>query len=307
MKKLYIRGRGIVMEQETKLTDLRFVIITGMSGAGKSIVIQSFEDLGYFCVDNLPPTFIPKFAELIRQSEGRINKIALVSDIRGGRFFESLQSSLNQLNELRIDYEILFLESETSELIKRFKETRRKHPLWNQYNSIKDAIEHERKELEIIRTRSQLIVNTSNMTPKDLKEKIRRQYTPETEYQGNLFVSIISFGFKHGLPLDADMVFDIRFLPNPYYLDELRPLSGNDSEVADYVMNFNITGKFIDKLHDMVDFLLPQYLKEGRTQLILAIGCTGGRHRSVVIANWLKDQLMQTGYQVALQHRDLDK
>ncbi|ACB85591.1 RNase adapter RapZ [Natranaerobius thermophilus] len=295
------------MRNENRFHEVRFVIITGMSGAGKSIVIQSFEDLGYFCVDNLPPTFIAKFAELIRQSEGRINKIALVSDIRGGQFFESLQSALYQLNELGIEYEILFLEADTTELINRFKETRRKHPLWNQYNSIKKAIEEERKELEVIRTQSHLIINTSNMSPRQLKDKIRRQYTPEGEYESNLFVSIISFGYKHGLPLDADLVFDVRFLPNPYYVDELRPLSGNDDSVEQYVLHFDATKQFLDKMEDMIQFLLPKYLKEGRTQLIIAVGCTGGRHRSVVISNWLKDKLLKTGYQIALQHRDLDK
>ncbi|OWZ83800.1 RNase adapter RapZ [Natranaerobius trueperi] len=295
------------MEQETRFNQVRFVIITGLSGAGKSIVVQSFEDLGYFCVDNLPPTFIPKFAELLRQSEGRINKIALVSDIRGGKFFESLQSALEQLKELSIEYEILFLEADTLELIKRFKETRRKHPLWDKYKGVKKAIEQEQKELELIRTKANMIINTSTMTPKQLKEKISRRYTPKDKYQENLSISIMSFGFKHGLPLDPDLVFDVRFLPNPYYLDDLRPLSGNDKRIDEYVRGFQVTQDFMDKLLDMLKFLLPNYLKEGRTQLIIAIGCTGGKHRSVVLANWLKEQLIQVGYLINIQHRDIDK
>ncbi len=290
-----------------ELDQVRFIIITGQSGAGKSTVMQSFEDLGYFCVDNLPPTFIPTFAELIFQAEGKIDKIALVSDIRGGQFFSSLLSSLTRLVEMGIDYEILFLEADTLELIKRFKETRRKHPLWEEHNSIQEAIEREEKELESVRTKSHMILNTSNMAPRELKEKIRRHYTPWNDMSQNLLVHIISFGYKYGIPLDADIVLDVRFLPNPYYQEDLKQLTGNDRKIERFMESHTVTGEFMAKLKDILTYTLPLYLKEGKSQLVIAVGCTGGKHRSVVIVNWLQQSFLPLGYLLTIQHRDLDK
>ncbi len=307
VQKLTSERRSMPMDLGTNYEQVRLVIVTGLSGAGKTIVVHSFEDLGYFCVDNLPPTFIPKFAEMIRQSEGRINKIALVSDVRGGKFFDTLQTALKQLQELGIEYEILFLEANTLDLIKRFKETRRKHPLWSSSKSIKTAIEQEQKMLSQIRDGADKIIDTSTLSPKQLKEKIRKLYVQPNGKPASLSVSLMSFGFKHGLPPDADMVFDVRFLPNPYYIDALRDLSGNNQEIVAYVMEFDEANTFLEKVLNLCEFLLPQYMEEGRGELIIAIGCTGGQHRSVVVTNRLANQLAKLGYQVDTSHRDLDK
>lgn len=281
---------------------IRFVIITGFSGAGKSETIKCFEDLGYFCVDNLPPVLIPKFAELCAQSDGRINRIALVSDIRGGSFFDDVFEALETLEQNGFSYEIVFLEAREEVLIRRFKESRRKHPLSNT-GSISDGIRAERQKLEQIRGKSSMIIDTSDLNARDLRELINRNYE-NLPQQEKMLITVISFGFKKGLPLDADLVFDVRFLPNPFYVESLKELDGNREEVANYVLKWPMTARFLTKLFDFIDFLAPQYVKEGKANLIIGIGCTGGRHRSVTIANKLGEYLRARGYLVTVDHRD---
>lgn len=284
---------------------VRFVLITGLSGAGKSQAIRCFEDLGYFCVDNLPPVFIPKFAELCAQSEWKINRVALVCDIRGRAFFENLFEVISCLDEEEFDHEILFLEAEDDILMSRFKETRRRHPLLD-HGSISEAIKKERHRLEEIRGKAHKIINTSELSPGELKEQIRRLFSPD-EPGNNIVITLVSFGFKYGIPLDADLVFDVRFLPNPHYVNSLRPLTGNDSRVKEYIWRWGVTHKFFQKLQDMVIFLLPCFIKEGKTQIFITIGCTGGKHRSVAIINRLAKTLQEEYPHLNIEHRDLDK
>lgn len=287
------------------MENIRFVIITGLSGAGKSQAIHSFEDLGFFCIDNLPPMLIPKFAELAAQSQGKINRIALVSDIRGGEFFSSLNEALQMLEGIGFDYEIIFLEADDDVLIRRFKETRRRHPLAAQ-GSISEGIIEEKKLLSQIRSKADRVIDTSTMKPQELKEEITSLYAPDS-IQENILITLVAFGFKYGIPLDADLVFDVRFLPNPYYVEHLRPLTGNNAEVKDYVWKWTITHKFFQKLLDMVQFLVPCYIKEGKPQLVIAIGCTGGKHRSVSIVNELEQMLTGKNYRVIKEYRDITK
>lgn len=284
---------------------IRFVIITGLSGAGKSETIKCFEDLGYFCVDNLPPVLIPKFAELCAQSGGRINRIALVIDIRGGSFFDDVFDALETLEQNGFTYEIVFLEAREEILIRRFKESRRKHPLSNT-GGISDGIKAEREKLEPIRGKATMIVDTSDLNVRSLRDLINRKYESFPQ-QEKMLVTLISFGFKKGLPLDADLVFDVRFLPNPFYVESLKDLDGNRDEVANYVLKWPVTARFLTKLFDFIDFLIPQYAKEGKANLIIGIGCTGGRHRSVTIANKLGEYLRTKGYMVTVDHRDAQK
>lgn len=285
------------------MQSIRFVIITGLSGAGKSEAMKSFEDLGFFCVDNLPPVLIPKFAELCAQSEGRINKIALVVDVRGGDFFNSISSSLEILEENGLTYEVIFLEADEEVLVRRFKESRRRHPLSGE-GGILDGIRAEKSKLEEIRGKANLIVDTSNLTARQLREVIVEKYSQVVEQQRMIF-TIVSFGFRNGIPLDADLIFDVRFLPNPHYVDSLQGLTGNNKEVADYVLKWPVTSRFLRKLYGLVEFLAPQYINEGKTQLIIGIGCTGGRHRSVTIANQLGEFLCAKGYKAVVEHRDI--
>ncbi len=282
---------------------IRFVIITGLSGAGKSETMKCFEDLGYFCVDNLPPVLIPKFAELCAQSEGRINSIALVVDIRGGSFFDDIFEALETLEQSGFSYEILFLEAGPEILVRRFKESRRRHPL-SSTGAITEGIRAESQRLQEIRGKASLIIDTSEISVKTLRDRIQECYDHQPQQQ-KMLVTVVSFGFKNGIPLDADLVFDVRFLPNPHYVDSLRALNGNHCEVADYVMKWSLTTRFLTKLYDMVDFLGPLYIKEGKSNLIIGIGCTGGQHRSVTIANRLGEFLRTRGYRVVVDHRDI--
>ncbi|NLN06108.1 MAG: RNase adapter RapZ [Firmicutes bacterium] len=287
------------------MNGVRFVIITGLSGAGKSQALNSFEDLGFFCMDNLPPMLIPKFAELAGQSGGKISRIALVSDIRGGDFFASLQESLERLRAMGFTYEILFLEAADEVLIRRFKETRRRHPLATR-GSIAEGIKEERKILATIRAQADKLIDTSLKTPKELKDEISRLYAPDSR-QENILITLVAFGFKYGIPLDADLVFDVRFLPNPHYVDSLRTQTGNDEAVKCYVWKWSITYQFFNKLTDLITFLIPCYIEEGKPQLVIAIGCTGGKHRSVAIINELEKILRAKNYQVVKEYRDIDK
>jgi len=283
---------------------MNLVIITGLSGAGKSEAMNCLEDLGFFCVDNLPPALIPKFAELCAHSGGNVRKAALVSDIRGGRFFDALEDALGELERLGFGYEILFLEAQDAVLVRRFKETRRRHPLASD-GAILEAIADERRRLEGIRGRAHRIVDTSFTTTRELRRKIEAHYGEEGA--GGLTVHVVSFGFKYGLPIDADLVFDARFLPNPHYVESLKPLSGMDRDVFEYVFKWPVSQRFFELTGDMLLFLLPQYKQEGKAHLVVAIGCTGGRHRSVAVAERLAHLLKGEGYRVSVEHRDLDK
>lgn len=283
---------------------MEFLIITGMSGAGKSVALNFFEDMGYFCIDNLPPTFINKFAELCLRSE--YEKIAIVIDIRGGKFFNSLFGELAQLEKQGFNYEILFLEASDETLVRRYKETRRKHPL-DEEGRILDAIQRERAMLEEIRGKANKIIDTSAMVSRDLYNELRRIYSFHKVGKENLSISIISFGYKYGIPMDADLVFDVRFLPNPHYVSSLKDLTGKEEVVQEYIMKWPLSTKFYKKFFDFIEFLLPEYEKEGKSHLMIAIGCTGGKHRSVTTAIKLRDFLARKGYRVVVEHKDIKK
>lgn len=281
----------------------RLVIITGMSGAGKTQVVHIMEDLGYFCVDNLPPALIPKFAELCAQSAGRVSRIALVVDIRGGEFFDELMHVLGEMDREAVMAEVLFLEAADATLIQRYKETRRRHPLAPQ-GRISEGIRQERDRLEYVRGRATHIIDTSSLTTQQLKERITELYGGESE-QAKLSVNVVSFGFKYGIPLDADMVFDVRFLPNPFYVEPLRCKTGEHPDVREYINKWPVTHQFLKRLQSFIDFLIPHYAKEGKSQLVIAIGCTGGMHRSVFVSGKVGEALREQGYRVAIEHRDI--
>ncbi|WP_378951773.1 RNase adapter RapZ [Pelosinus sp. sgz500959] len=287
------------------MEDVRLVIITGMSGAGKTQVVRTLEDLGYFCVDNLPPMLIPKFAELCSQSAGRVNKIALVVDIRGREFFDTLMQTLEELEKNGHRYEMLFLEASDETLIRRYKETRRRHPM-APHGRISEGIARERERVDQVRGRATKIVDTSELTTSGLREKITSLFASDHECQ-RMNITVVSFGFKYGIPLDADMVFDVRFLPNPFYVESLRRKSGMVAEVGEYIWKWPITQQFMAKITEFVDFLVPNYITEGKSQLIIAIGCTGGMHRSVFVASKIHESLKYKGYKVNLDHRDVKK
>lgn len=287
------------------MKDIKFVIITGLSGAGKTLAMRVFEDHGYFCVDNLPPALIPTFIELCSQSIKRINKIALVIDIRGGGFFDKLFESLKEMADSGFDYEILFLEASDEVIIKRYKESRRRHPLAFE-GRIVEGINSERQKMAKLREVADYIIDTSFKTPSELKEEIILRFI-EREKEEQLIINLVSFGFKQGIPLDADLIFDVRFIPNPYYIDGLRPYSGEDPKVKEFVMKWPESRQFLKKLYDMVQYLIPYYIREGKTQLVIGIGCTGGRHRSVAITNEIAGMLKANRHRVIIDHRDIDK
>ncbi|MCI6692069.1 MULTISPECIES: RNase adapter RapZ [unclassified Clostridium] len=283
---------------------MRFIIVTGLSGAGKTEATRSLEDMGYFCVDNLPPKLIPKFAEACVQSQGKISKVALVIDIRGGIFFDDLFESLNYLKNQDFKYEILFLDASDEILVKRFKETRRSHPL-APGSRIITGINEERNRLREVKDRADIIIDTSKYAIKDLREEMTKNYGDVEQPQKQLSVTILSFGFKYGIPVDSDLVFDVRFIPNPFYIAELKPYSGNEEPVRKYVLEQEETKGFIKRVDDLLEFLIPNYKKEGKRQLIISIGCTGGRHRSVAIANELYEKLLSKDYNISIEHRDI--
>lgn len=281
------------------------VIVTGLSGAGKTQALRFFEDSGYFCVDNLPPTLIPKFAELCAQSSRRINNIALVVDIRGGHFFGALSNVLDELDHMEIDHEILYLEASDEVLVRRYKESRRRHPLGT-HGEVLRNIREERMLLENIRGRADKIIDTSTLKPQQLKEKLMELFASDTE-TSQLLVTVVSFGFKYGIPLDSDLVIDVRFLPNPHYDPVMRPMTGNDPPVQEYVFNSPVTKEFMEKFIDLIKFLIPCYINEGKTTLMIAIGCTGGMHRSVALANRMGEILQSIGYRATVHHRDIGR
>ncbi|MFT8364108.1 MAG: RNase adapter RapZ [Sporolactobacillus sp.] len=286
------------------MKDIDLIIITGMSGAGKTVATRIFEDLDYFCIDNLPPTLLPKFIDLIEDADSnKFNKLALVMDLRGREFFDSLFSSLDAFSKSeRIRPKILFLDANDSVLVQRYKETRRSHPLAQQGRPI-EGIRLERKKLEEVRGLAQYYIDTSDMSARQLRDQIIRHFGREAE---TFRVNLLSFGFKHGLPIDADLVFDVRFLPNPYYIKDMRDRTGLDSDISEYVLKWSETQQFLKKLMDLLHFMLPQYKREGKGQLVIAIGCTGGMHRSVALAEWIGKRLA-VDYPTNVSHRDMKK
>lgn len=286
--------------------DMKIVIITGMSGAGKTVAIRSFEDLGYFCIDNLPPALIPKFIELIENSRGQMNKVAFVIDLRGREFFEHLFDVIDTIgnsDSFNVKPYILFLDAKDTKLVQRYKETRRSHPLAPK-GLLLEGIQAERKILEEIKGRAQQIIDTTDLKPLQLRETIIQKFSLDEKHP--FTVNIMSFGFKYGIPIDADLVFDVRFLPNPHYIDHLRPKTGLDGEVSSYVLKWTETQVFLEKLVDLLKYMIPQYKREGKSQVVIGIGCTGGKHRSVTLAEYLSE-LFAEDYFVSASHRDIDK
>ena len=282
---------------------MRFVIVTGMSGGGKSTALKMLEDAGFYCVDNLPVSLIEKFVELIATPNSEITKVALGLDVRADQSFSEVEDILDQLRRNGYVFEILFMEAGENVLIKRYKESRRVHPLAME-GRVEDGVRKERQILQGIRSKADYVIDSSRLLTRELKEELDRIFVRNEEYN-SLMITLLSFGFKNGIPVDADLVFDVRFLPNPYYIDELKHKTGNDKEVSDYVMSFPEAGQFLDKLTDMMNFLIPGYIKEGKYQLVIAIGCTGGKHRSVTLANELYKRLKDKGnYGLRLSHRD---
>jgi UPF0042 nucleotide-binding protein len=286
--------------------DMRFVVVTGMSGGGKSTALKMLEDAGFYCVDNLPVSLVEKFVELVSMPGSEVSKVALGLDVRSDQSFRDATRVLEKLKSAGYKLEILFMDADEDVLIKRYKETRRVHPLAVD-KRVEDGVRAERKVLENIRCHADYVIDTSNLLTRELKEELDRIFVENAEYN-SLMVTVMSFGFKHGIPADADLVFDVRFLPNPFYIEELKCKTGNDKEVQDYVLSFEEAGCFMDKLTDMIQFLIPNYVKEGKNRLVIAIGCTGGKHRSVTLANVLYERMKDRGkYGVKRYHRDVGR
>ena len=293
-----------LMENLSDNEKSRIVIVTGMSGGGKTQACRYLEDLGYFCVDNLPPVFIPKFVELCAHGGNHVKKIVFVVDTRSRDFFDDLVQVLENMDKKDQTYEMLFMDASDDVIIRRYKETRRRHPMAPS-SRISDGVAKERARLEPVRSKATYIIDTSNLAKSELKEKILRLFGNSDGDQ--MTINVLSFGFKFGMPMDADMVFDVRFLPNPFYIDSLRHKSGAVPEVAEYIDSKPVTQEFEKRLTALIEFLVPQYVKEGKSQLVIAVGCTGGMHRSVFIAHYIFDFLKKKGYIVKLEHRDLMK
>ena len=285
---------------------MQFIIVSGLSGAGKSKAATNLEDLGFYCVDNMPAEMIPQFAQLCLGTKGRYEKVALVTDVRGSLSFDVLFQSLDTLDQMGLRYSILFVEATTEVLVKRFKETRRLHPLMRDGTPMLEALERERTLLEPIRNRANVILDTSKLSTGMLRGMLIDMVAGGLRERA-MTVNVLSFGFKHGIPLEADLVFDVRFLPNPYYIPELRNKTGLDEDVHQFVFQYQATKDFMDKLEDLINFTLPQYVEEGKTELVIAVGCTGGRHRSVAVASELAAFITKRGYTVVLDHRDMNR
>lgn len=283
---------------------MRLVVITGMSGSGKRTAMKMLEDTGFYCVDNLPIKLMDKFIELISEKNSEPSKVAVGIDVRADEPFNTVLETLSSIKNRNIHMEILFLETSEQVLLRRYKETRRLHPLAGD-GRVEDGIRKERTLLAPLRAMSDFVIDTSNLLTRELKEELDKIFVENKEYN-NLMVNIISFGYKNGIPQDADLVFDVRFLPNPYYVEQLKELTGLDEAVQDYVMGYKEAGEFLDMLESMLRFLIPNYIKEGKYQLIIAIGCTGGHHRSVTLANQLYNRLEKGDYGITLTHRDVD-
>ncbi|MDD6332175.1 MAG: RNase adapter RapZ [Clostridium sp.] len=284
---------------------MRFVIVTGMSGAGKSTALKNLEDFGYFCVDNLPVELIPRFAEIAYDAGTDVNNVAIGVDIRSGDRIERLAGYLDDLKTQGYPYEILFLDASDDVIVKRYKETRRSHPLARS-GRVESGIRKERQKIEFLRERASYIIDTSNLLTRECRSELEKIFVENQDYN-NFIITIVSFGFKYGIPMDADLVFDVRFLPNPYYVPELKALTGNEKPVQDFVMKAPEAGEFLSKLVDLMKFLIPNYIKEGKNQLVIGIGCTGGKHRSVTMANGLYRSLSAEYNSVRIEHRDIEK
>ena len=284
---------------------MRFVIVTGMSGAGKTTALKMLEDMGYFCVDNLPIAMFPGFVQMIENSETPMKKVALGVDVRSGQDISGLEKDLEQMDQKGIKYEILFLDAKDSVLVKRYKETRRQHPLSGS-GRVDTGIAKEREKTAFLKMKATYILDTSKMLTRELKIELEKIFVKGESFC-NLYITVMSFGFKYGIPQDADLVFDVRFLPNPYYEQALRPLTGNDRSIQEYVMKNGDGRRFLDKLEDLMQFLIPRYLDEGKNSLVIGIGCTGGKHRSVTITNGLHARLKKLPYTVRMEHRDIEK
>ena len=285
---------------------MRLVIVTGMSGAGKSTALKMLEDARYFCVDNLPIALVGKFVSLMATSQDEeVQNAAIGIDARSGRALEELEVVLDRLKAEGHTFEILFLDADDKVLVKRYKESRRSHPL-AMTGRVDDGIRLERKKTEFLRNRADYIIDTTHLLTRELKKELNNIFVDNGKFS-NMMISVLSFGFKYGIPADCDLVFDVRFIPNPFYIAELKHLTGNDVAVRDYVMQWDEAKEFSKKLNDMVEFLIPNYIKEGKNQLVIGIGCTGGKHRSVTLANELYNNLKRTGHSVVIAHRDIDK
>ena len=284
---------------------MKFVILTGMSGAGKSTAIKMMEDMGFFCVDNLPIPLLEKFVELSSLQSAKLQKVAVGIDIRSGQALGEMKEILERIRAKGAGYEILFLDAEDSVLVKRYKETRRNHPL-SGGERVDKGIEEERSRLKFLKEQADYIIDTSQLLTRELKIELEKIFIQNQDYK-NLFITILSFGFKYGIPVDSDLVFDVRFLPNPYYIEELKHLTGNDKPVQDYVKKAPETTEFLEKIDDLLKFLLPNYVKEGKNSLVIAIGCTGGKHRSVTLANEIYKLISRTEYGCKVEHRDIEK
>ena len=282
---------------------MRFLIVTGQSGAGKSRTASTLEDLGYYCVDNLPPELITQFAEVCLATTGRYDRVALVSDVRAGQNFDGLLTSLDALDAMGCKYSIVYVEAETEEIIKRYKETRRSHPLSKDGTPLAAAVVKEKQLLRRVRARANFIIDTTSLSTARLRSELIRLFEEQPERA--MVVNVLSFGFKYGIPLDADLVLDVRFLPNPYYIAELKPKSGLTPEVRDFIFAYQQTQDYLQKLEDLLAYTLPLYFEEGKTGLVIAVGCTGGRHRSVAVAKEIGDFVMKRGYPTVVNHRDI--
>ncbi len=285
---------------------MQFVIVSGLSGAGKSKAASFLEDIGFYCVDNMPADLIPQFAQLCMATKGRYERVALVTDVRASLTFDGLFKSLDSLDQMQLQYTIVFVEADTDVIIKRYKETRRKHPLIKDASELAAAVERERVLLEPIRNRANAIINTSALSTAKLRGEVINLVAGDLKDHA-MSVTITSFGFKYGLPVDADLVFDVRFLPNPYYIPELKMKTGLEPEVRDFVFSYQQTKDFLEKVEDLLSFCLPSYVDEGKTNLVVAVGCTGGKHRSVAVAKELGDFVSQKGYVTTVSHRDLGR
>lgn len=285
---------------------MRFVVVTGMSGGGKSTALKMLEDAGFYCVDNLPVSLVGMFVEMISSPVTEASKVALGLDVRSGQSFYEAETTLDKLRESGFVFEVLFLDADERVLLKRYKETRRRHPLSRSGERIEVGIRREREILRRIREKADYVIDTSNLLTRELKAELERIFVQNEEYN-SLMVNIVSFGFKYGIPADADLVFDVRFLPNPFYIEELKQHTGNEKEVQDFVMGYPESHEFLNKLTDMLNFLIPNYVKEGKYQLVIGIGCTGGKHRSVTLANMLYESMKDKGsYGLKLSHRDVE-
>ena len=286
---------------------MEFLIVSGLSGGGKSTVMSILEDSGFFCVDNLPPVLIPKFAEVCLAGVGTYERVAMVCDIRAGEQFTGLFEAMDALDAMKFQYKVLFVEADTAAIIKRYKETRRSHPLITEADSLSEAVEQERTAMEPLRERADYIITTTALPVQKLRGQVLDMFAPNRKSRNEMSISVTSFGFKYGVPLEADLVFDVRFLPNPYYVEELRPQTGLDKGVSDYVFDNPITQELMEHLRRFMDFLRPHFVEEGKSALVIAVGCTGGRHRSVAVTHALCEYIQGLGYAAGENHRDMTR